>query len=236
MRIGIQTAESDAFENRLADALADAETENRAVDSDADLLVTVGEAAVVAAAHRNEERPLLPVGLTANWQPTDSTIERIVETINEYDAGSLETVPYRPLSLTVGSEQATVISDCSLLTTQPARISEYAVQTKGRTLTTFRADGVVIATPLGSAGYGRAAGGPRLGPETGLAVVPIAPFATKADRWVVRPPLTVTVERDDDITVFADSTAVTAGGVELTVDLAYDGRLSVIEYQSVSTP
>ena len=88
---------------------------------------------------------------------------------------------------------------------------------------------VVVATPLGTAGYSRAAGGPRLAPDTGLAVVPIAPFAMTADQWVVRPPLGLRVERDDDVSVFADGNRVTSGGGGLTVSVTVAGAVTVVD-------
>lgn len=100
--------------------------------------------------------------------------------------------------------------DVALLTAEPARISEYTVIAgTDSEIMSVRADGVVVATPAGSHGYAHAAGGPRLGTETGVgAVVPIAPFSTDADHWVVSlSELQLTVDRD-----------------ETSVELLLDGR------------
>ncbi len=95
------------------------------------------------------------------------------------------------------------LRDVTLVTAEPARISEYTVVAgtapSPRQVTSVRADGVVVATPTGSHGYAHDAGGPRLAAETGVgAVVPIAPFSIDADHWVI--PLSdirLTVDRDD---------------------------------------
>jgi NAD+ kinase len=82
---------------------------------------------------------------------------------------------------------------------EPARISEFCVRTGGEEVDRFRADGVVVSTPAGSPGYNRAANGPVVAPETGvLSVVPVAPFATDIDGWVLPiDEVTLSVERDE---------------------------------------
>ena len=117
-------------------------------------------------------------------------------------AGSAPTTEEPILTVDVdGQPPATAFFEVVLTTSEPAKISEFSVATASRPVTSFRADGIVAATPAGSAGYARAAGGPVLGPGSDcLAVVPIAPFRTHRDRWVLalesRPALTV--ERDEE--------------------------------------
>jgi len=208
-------------------------------DDTAELLVVVGATALTAAAETDETRPIIAVGLGADTNRPESITSELTRRcaqLTSETAERLPTVPHRPLHVAVGSEQATAVCDCALLTTEPARISEYGVRSAGCDLAAFRSDGVVVATPLGSGGYTRAAGGPRLVPETGLAVVPIAPFATKAENWIVNPPVTVTVERDDDVTVYADQRPVAVGGSELAVELTVGEPLSLVTTQSSIEP
>jgi NAD+ kinase len=66
-----------------------------------------------------------------------------------------------------------------------ARIVRVSTWIDGDYLTTFAADGVIVATPTGSTGYALAAGGPILPPELrNIVVVPIAPHLS-LDRAVV---------------------------------------------------
>lgn len=115
---------------------------------------------------------------------------------------------------------ARISHDLTLVTTEPAHISEYRVSPKQSIRDSFRADGVVLATPLGSDGYAHAAGGAVLHPTAGVAVVPISPFTTDTTSWVLSPPLTLTVERDDEIYVVADGKTVATVGESdvLTID------------------
>ncbi len=57
-----------------------------------------------------------------------------------------------------------------------ARMGEFAVELDGKSVATFRADGVIVSTPTGSTAYTLAANGPILTPEVdALVVTPICP-------------------------------------------------------------
>lgn len=67
-----------------------------------------------------------------------------------------------------------------------ARVVEVEVQINGVVLTTYTADGVIVATPTGTTGYVQAAGGPVLHPEVrDLVMTPLVPFLTPANSIVV---------------------------------------------------
>jgi NAD+ kinase len=218
-------------------ALADHQRSFSVVESGAaDLLVAVGVDGLRAAGETAASSPILSVGLDAACSLSTSDPATVADAVARVAAESVDAVPavtHRPLQLAAGESTAMAVADCMLLTTQPARISEYAVTTGETPLTEFRADGVVVATPIGSGSYARAAGGPRLAPGSGVAVVPIAPFATQADSWVVQPPLTLTVERDTDVTVFADDRRLTSGGTEISVTVTQGSPLSVVDARRI---
>jgi hypothetical protein len=50
-----------------------------------------------------------------------------------------------------------------------------------------------------------------------------------ADQWVVRPPLTLQVARDDDVGVFADGRHVASGGGGLTASVTVAGTVTVVD-------
>jgi len=67
-----------------------------------------------------------------------------------------------------------------------ARIADHEVSLDGQYMTTFKSDGVIIATPTGSTAYSLAAGGPILHPALECAVVtPICPHALTQRPFVV---------------------------------------------------
>lgn len=78
------------------------------------------------------------------------------------------------------------------------RVIGASVNINGTRLASFRADGVVVATPTGSTAYALSAGGPIVSPEVnGIVVVPIAPH-TLASRAVVTGPSDVVELRIED--------------------------------------
>ena len=67
-----------------------------------------------------------------------------------------------------------------------ARIADHEVSLGGQFMTTFKSDGVIVATPTGSTAYALAAGGPILHPALECAVVaPICPHALTQRPFVV---------------------------------------------------
>ena len=67
-----------------------------------------------------------------------------------------------------------------------ARIADHEVSLDGQYMTTFKSDGVIVATPTGSTAYALAAGGPILHPALECAVVaPISPHALTQRPFVV---------------------------------------------------
>jgi NAD+ kinase len=130
-----------------------------------------------------------------------------------------------------GDERVYALADVTLVTAEPARISEYTIASSDERVTSVRADGVVVATPAGSYGYAHDAGGPRIAPETGVgAVVPIAPFSITGDHWVLSlSDIRLTVERDDaPVDLFVDGRRVGTVSPEDTVSLTPVSTLKTI--------
>ena len=121
--------------------------------------------------------------------------------------------------------------DITLVTDEPARISEYGVASRGDSVATFRADGVVVATAAGSHGYAGAVDAPSLSTAVdAVAVAPVAPFVTDTRRWVLPDDqLTLTVERDEGpIALVADGRRVTSVGVDARIDVSVADALETL--------
>jgi len=195
-------------------------------DADPDAVVTLGERALVETALGDPSAPVLPI---------DAGDGR--HAVRRGDAGAAlaaladgrgRTESRATLSVGVdGDRRARAALDATLMTVEPARISEYAVgDGGGEPIARVRSDGVVVATPAGSSGYARAAGGSVLAPGTGLSVVPVSPFATTVDTWVVDDEAVVRVERDDcDVQLIVDGETAGLVPPKATVRVAVDGHV-----------
>ncbi|RXK51488.1 NAD(+)/NADH kinase [Halorientalis pallida] len=181
-----------------------------------DAVVAVGEDALLALAARPDppETPILPVDAGRGVRSVPRSA--VDDAMSALVAGSGEPDAYPVLGVRIGDRPYTrALTDVTLVTAEPARISEYAVATDRTTVAQFRADGVVVATPAGSHGYARRVDAPVVAHGTGVgAVAPIAPFATDADHWILDlDTVSLRVERDEvPVELLADDRRI--GGVE----------------------
>ena len=107
----------------------------------------------------------------------------------------------------------TVLNDVVINKGALARLAHIETRINDRYLTTYRADGLIIATPTGSTAYSMAAGGPVIHPSVPAVVMtPICPF-TLTNRPLIIP----------------DSAAVTINLAERSTDilLTFDGQLGL---------
>jgi NAD+ kinase len=211
--------------------------------ADPDAVVAAGEDAVLAAAKGAPATPVLAVdagpGLCS--VPRDRLPDALAGLLD----GAWTGIERALLKVSAEDRTLPALLDVTLVTAEPARISEYRVATGGPSAAgdraaapspagidggggatrvgQFRADGVVAATPAGSTGYARSAGGPVLDPATDAAVVtPIAPFSITQDRWVIGYPLSLSVQRDEGavaLYVDGEETGRVETGASVTVTL-----------------
>ncbi|WP_254767523.1 NAD(+)/NADH kinase [Salinilacihabitans rarus] len=200
--------------------------------ADPTAIVAVGESALSALADADPDAPVLPVDAGAGLGSVPP--ERAATAVDAALAG--EAVERRRPVLGVEASDGRdaggrALFDVSLFTDEPARISEYAVYSRGERVAQFRADGVVVATPAGTHGYAGAANAPQVAPTVeAVAVVPVAPFVTRTRRWVLPDDdLALSVERDEgDVALAADGRVLETLAPKTRVSIAASGSLSTL--------
>ncbi|WP_380674638.1 hypothetical protein [Salinigranum sp. GCM10025319] len=214
-------------------ALCDSASDVVAADGEttADLLVAVGEPAVRSLADDPASVPVLPVD--ADVGPYGVAADDVADCLRTLAADRSSVadriVRHPLLSVTADDLRTEAVLDVALVTSEAARISEYTVADGVGHLASFRADGVVVATPAGSAGYSHAAGGPVLTTEAGLAVVPISPYTTRPCTWVVDAPIELGIERDETpVSLVVDGTVRRQVGVEDAIEVAVAGNVDLV--------
>jgi NAD+ kinase len=199
-------------------------------EADADVVFAVGDPAVHSLVETPPNRPVLPVTPAGgHYVVPKSRVESAVQSLLD---GEYWHTDHPVLSVVVdGDHVGRALVDVTLMTSAPARISEYAVRASDRTVDSFRADGVVVATPFGSDGYAAAAGGAVVDADTGLSVVPVAPFSTQTDVWVLDPAVQLSVEREGDVSLYLDGVRCREVGKGADVVVA---RVASVEFLTLA--
>jgi NAD+ kinase len=171
--------------------------------AEADALVAIGTEPIGEAirarvspaesSDTGDSRPTVVPVVDSESAP-ESTVLPVVERLL---AAEIRRVEHPVLSVVGEAVTARAALDVAVVTDEPAQIARYGIERPSGRHVSVRADGVVVATPLGSRGYAAAVGGPRIDADTGLAVVPVAPFSTQKPVWVVDGGVHVGLERGD---------------------------------------
>lgn len=216
----------DALKDHDAGPVAGSADEVLAADPD--WIVAVGEAALLDLVRTGVERPVLPVvaGPGVGSIPRDEAASAVGTVLD----GAAREGRRRLVSVQVDGASATGLFDVSVLTAEPAQISEYTIRVDGSRVSSLRADGLVVATPAGSYGYAGDVGGPVIQPETDVvAVVPVAPFVTDAEHWVLAlDGLTIEPRREEPVEVVVDDRSWRVVQPGETVRIEAAGHLSLL--------
>ncbi|ODR81933.1 hypothetical protein BG842_26195 [Haladaptatus sp. W1] len=239
MRVGIVPSTDGDVVEEIEGALGDeaepttSENAGTVLDANPTVVVAVGEQAVTNLVRAGVSVPVLPVDAGPGLESVAP--DDIEPAVADLLAGEWTTVDRPLLSATVDGEHvADALFDATLVTSEPARISEYSVRVADEEVSQFRADAVVVATPTGSLGYAHDAGGPVVERGTGVvSVVPVAPFAIHVDNWVLGGPVTLAVERDEDaVELLADDRSVRPVEPHEPVEVAFDGSMELVSVVS----
>ncbi|WP_435360645.1 hypothetical protein [Haloarchaeobius sp. DFWS5] len=233
--IGVVGASESERRARVEAAVTDARASlvtgdaSHVVEPSPTFVVAVGERALCSLVNVGVDAPVLAVD--AGSGVPSVPVETVPEAIRSVLTGETARDARRCFDVAIDGETHPALYDVTLVTTEPARISEYAVRSGGDLVSRFRADGVVVATPTGSHGYAGAAGSPLLEPGTGTAtVVPIAPFSIQHDHWILSDrAVDLSVERDEGpVSLFVDDRPVHEVGTDVTVSLTPGASLDLL--------
>lgn len=239
MQVGVVGEEAQAVASTLTDAGLSTvvDTPRSVLEADPEAVVAVGERALLTLARERPSVPLLPVDAGAGVRSVPR--DRLADAATRLRAGDWTTDEHPLITIEDGVSSKLALMDAMLVTAEPAHISEFTVRAGTDTVARFRADGVVAATPAGTCGYAHAAGAPVIPPGPSVfALVPVAPFTTNLDHWVVpAEDVTITVERDEaTVEVLADDRMVGHATVGEAVVLSTDGTVSTIRVPEGLSP
>ena len=153
--------------------------------------------------------PILGINLGAFGFLTESSANKVFPIMEDVISGSYNTEERILLSARVlrGGEAVTcqtVLNDVVVNKEALARIAHIKTYIDDYYLTTFKADGLIVATPTGSTAYSLSAGGPIVHPSLKTIILtPICPFTLTNRPLIVPDTAVVKIELDErDANVF----------------------------------
>jgi NAD+ kinase len=163
--------------------------------NDVDLIVVLGgDGTMISTARLTGEREVLVLGINYGslGYLTEFRIEEMYAAIESILEGNYDIDQRMMLDVELwrGEQQMAagrVLNDVVINKAVLARIIEVEVSLNNLYVNSFRADGLIIATPTGSTAYNLSAGGPIIYPSMNAVVItPICPF-TLTNRPIVMP-------------------------------------------------
>jgi NAD+ kinase len=165
------------------------------ISSNVDAVIAVGgDGTMIQAAHlvQNSRIPILGLNLGFLGFLTSAGVGELEHAIAQLATRNFTISERATIRATVKRDGATLgesraINDVVIGWGQSSRIITFDVTIDGKPMTSYRCDGILVATPTGSTGHSLSAGGPIVHPETpALLLNVISPHALTA-RPVVLP-------------------------------------------------
>lgn len=168
------------------------------IPSHADLMLSFGGDGTLLSTARlvgANEKPILGVNLGGLGYLTEVPYDNLIERVDDILSGRYEIQERMMLRAQVEGEKGfphVALNEFVLERSETPRMVSLETTIDGKALTTYRADGLIVATPTGSTGYNLSASGPILEPTMqGIILAPICshsltmrPLVIGADRTV----------------------------------------------------
>jgi len=152
----------------------------------ADLIVALGGDGTmlsVARAAGARSVPILGVNLGRLGFLAEVSLDEVIPALEKAVAGDLKVVSRMRLDVRVhrgGQEVGAflALNDAVITSAQISRMIDVDAYADGTRVTTYHADGLIVATPTGSTAYSLSAGGPLLAPDlAAIVLTPICPHS-----------------------------------------------------------
>lgn len=203
------------FADRLASCIEDSGgsvvTEEGVVP---DMVIAVGgDGTMLGAVYRamGWDVPVLGFNLGTLGFLTEAQPDAMAETVERLFTNDYEVQERMTISASAGDAVIEGINDVVVEKIDSTRLVHLEVVVDGIPFTTYRADGLIVATPTGSTAYSFSAGGPIVDPSVGAFVLTPVAAHSLFDVPMVLPAtteVTVTVRRDRPVRVNVDKSVL----------------------------
>lgn len=218
------------FASRLAEEIVSAGGEVIAGDEPPDMVVAVGGDGTMLSAVRiaiGHDVPVLGFNLGTLGFLTEAEPEDVTGIVTRLINGDFTVDERMTLTATLHGRSETGVNDVVVEKIDTTRLVSLEVAVDGEDFVTYRADGLVLATPTGSTAYSFSAGGPLVDPD--IDAIVLTPVAAHSffDRAIVLPGtsvVNVTVSLERSVRVNVDKTDLGALGESESVEIRRGAR------------
>ncbi len=153
----------------------------------ADILFTIGGDGTVLLAAQKAKGAILGINMGALGFLSEVEIGRVEETIFRIVRGEHRFVEFMKLEIRVNGEIAGfAMNEATIHSNRVAKVRNFKLYLDGIFVERTRADGIIVATPIGSTSYSLSAGGPIVMPATEAMVISyLAPVTLRIRPMVV---------------------------------------------------